>query len=246
MPLSLVVDHQRAQALDIAAASGFALACPEGLGINDLLQLLTTSKLLQCLHCLLGFGQGFNAVSHHQGEFGHLVDSVATCHHQWRQAAGSQSHCNGMALLGHIHTAVPAAPDLGRVEHSSTPGLVSKSCLSCTVSATTRSTGNTCHRSTSAPRFGRSVIARFWAHCVGLPLVLGHVGVDLTDKVWSQWWLQHIGHRHGTSLLRGVLEVVDGDYRPGSRHGRDSCTLLVLGCFFRPWGEMATISYHCL
>mmetsp|Transcript_1424 Transcript_1424/g.1416 ORF Transcript_1424/g.1416 Transcript_1424/m.1416 type:complete len:282 (+) Transcript_1424:293-1138(+) len=183
----LIVDDQRTQALHIAAIAGFALACPQSLGSNDLLQLLTTSQLLQCLHCLLGLGQRLDAISHHQGELSHLIDSVATCHHQWWQAAGSQSHCNGMALLGHIHTAVPAAPDLGRVEHASTPGLVSKCRLSGTVSATTGSTRNTCHSTTSAPRFSRRVVARLWAHCIGLPLVLCHVGVDLTDKVWSQW-----------------------------------------------------------
>ena len=114
-----------------------------------------------------------------------------------------------MALLGDIHTTVPTAPDCGGVEHASTPGLVSKSCLSSTVSSTTRSTWNTCHSSASAPRFSCSVIACFWASqhrpvSCSLPCWCDHHGQGLVaaGTATHRAWGPYLSSRRGSQSCR--------------------------------------------
>ena len=177
--LVLIVDDQGAACLHVSAIARLALARPDLLGIKDTSQVLTAAELLQCLHCLLGLAQLLDAISHHQGQLSHLIDAVTPCHHQGRQAAGSQGHSHGMALLGEVHLAVPAAPDPGGVEHASAAGLVSEGRLASTVGSSAWGAGDTGHGSAGAPGLGGGVVACLGLHCVSLALVLVHVPVDL-------------------------------------------------------------------
>ena len=182
----LVVDHQRAQAADIAAVARLALAGTDLLGVHDLLQLISASQLLEGLDGCLGLGQGLEAIGDDQGQLCHLADAVSAGHDQRRQAAGSQGHGHGVALLGHVHAAVPAAPDAGWVEHATSACLVAEGGLASAVGSTTRGTGDTCHSTACAPRLGGGVVASLGADCIGLALVLGHVHVHIADEVRAE------------------------------------------------------------
>merc|ERR1719401_2867477 len=122
-------------------------------------------------------------------------------------------------LLGHVGLSVPAAPSLGRVEHTTTTAHVSESTLTGSVGTTTWNTRDTRDSTTGTPGSGSSVVTGLILNSDRLTLVLVHVAVHVTDQISSERSGEDL--RHAQTLLRGLRRLLMREDRhgwSGSRH----------------------------
>lgn len=73
------------------------------------------------------------------------------------------------------------------------------------MSPATSDTGNTRHSTPSTPRFCTRLVTSLGGHCVGLPLVLPHVGMDKLDHVCPDGGLEN--GREGCGLVSWLAIV---------------------------------------
>lgn len=126
----------------------------------------------------------------------HLLDPVAAGHHQRGQRGGGQRGHHGVALLGDVNLAVPAAPRLRWREHAAATAHVAEGCLASAVGTTTGHTRDTRHGTAGTPGLSGGLVASLHEHGVRLALVLGHVGVDDPHDIGPAEW---------TCVTRGSL-----------------------------------------
>jgi hypothetical protein len=78
---------------------------------------------------------------------------------------------------------VPPPPGLGGGKHPSSSAHISKGSLASTVGSSSRDTRNTSHGSAGTPRFGGCLMTGKLGDSIGLPLVLGQIGVNILNDV---------------------------------------------------------------
>ena len=100
----------------------------------------------------------------YQRHFGDALDFVSFGHDQSRNAGSCDGGTHGESLLVDVKTMMPAAPRLGRREHSSSATHVTVGGLTRAMSTATTHARNTSHRAPGAPRGSRSLVTRFGAH----------------------------------------------------------------------------------
>merc|ERR1719305_1310124 len=140
-------------------------------------------------------------------------------HHQRRQRGRRNRRRGSVALLRHVHLAVPPAPGLRRREHTATAAHVAERTCRTDVRTGPADTRNTGHRTTRAP--GRSSVPVTGLVLVGvsLALVLPHVRVDVANEVRTK--RRREDRREDDGLLARRLwavVLVDRDGRAGSCH----------------------------
>ncbi|GIX63731.1 mitochondrial protein, putative [Babesia caballi] len=150
------------------------------------LELRSQTHRLQELDGVLGLVQLLNRVVHHHGHLAQRLNAVSPRHDDRYDGRGRHSRSQRLPLLLEVDLAVPPPPDAGRRVHATGAAEVGVGSLAGPVGATTLDAGHTRHGAPSTPTPGRGLVARHLAHGVGLPPVLGHVGVDRSHKVEPQ------------------------------------------------------------
>lgn len=87
------------------------------------------------------------------------IGALTLCHDEGWDSCGRDGGAHGVSLLGHVDLPVPAAPGLGGREHVTTAAHVAEGSLAGAVGAAAADPGNTGDGATSAPRFGRRLMA---------------------------------------------------------------------------------------
>jgi len=190
----LVVDDAWPSALDASAIPHLTLTGTHALGGVHLLDVIPGFKLLQQKHCLLGLLVALNFVFNHQWDLWDFLNAVSLGHHKCRNGRGSQGRADGIALLGCVDPAVPAAPGLSGGKHTTSTTHISKSTLARAVSTTTSHTRDTGHSSSCTPGLCTGLVACQFADCIGLATVLAHVGVNKIHNIRANWSLEHSRH----------------------------------------------------
>jgi hypothetical protein len=149
-----VVDDKRSTALPVAATPHLTLTSTELAGVSDLLDVGTSSDLLE--KGKSGGSLGDGTVGEGSGgddkrDFRDGGDLVSTGHQQSSAGRGSKRGSSSEALLSQVDLDVPLAPDLGGSEHTTGTALITKGSLTSTVGSATRDTRNTCDSATSSP-----------------------------------------------------------------------------------------------
>jgi len=212
-----VVNNERSLAHGEARVTVFTGTIAHFLGSADAGKVLLTSELVESLK-ETGGGLGVEGVRYKR-EFGNLVNTVATGEHERSAGGGGEGRGDGVALLVRVDLAVPFAPDLEGSEHATLAALVTESGLAGTVGTGARNTGNSSDGATSSPRLGGVLVSLEVEHTVGLPSVLGHVGVDEGDDIVTDGRGEDSGHLDiGGDLGDGVVAVEGVDGAAGAGH----------------------------
>merc|ERR1719420_2696254 len=126
---------------------------------------------------------------------------------------------SSVALLRHVHLAVPPAPRLGRGEHTATAAHVTEGAGRANVGTGPADARNTRHSAASAPRSGSVAVTGLVLVGVSLAMVLVHVGVDVANKIWAQRGREDRRQLH-VRLARGVraVELIHRHSRARSGH----------------------------
>jgi len=122
-----------------------------------------------------------------------------------------------VTLLGHVRLAVPPAPSLGGVEHTSATAHVTESTLTGTVGTSTRNTGDTRDGTTGTPGGSGGVVTSLVLDGDGLTTVLVHVGVNDANDIGTEGGLENLGKAEA-GLLGGAIGLVDRNGRTSLRH----------------------------
>merc|ERR1712188_71017 len=138
----LGVHHERPTALHMTPVAHLTLARADLAGALRLLDILKGTDVLQDLHSLGSLVHVLHGGVQHKGALGDLADAMATGHDERRKGGGSKSGTHSVTALVHIDLAVPLAPCLGGVEHTTTTAHVAEGTLSSTVGTAARDTRN--------------------------------------------------------------------------------------------------------
>lgn len=129
-----------------------------------------------------------------KGEFGNVVDVVASCEDKGSNSWSSKSGSNGVSLLGLVDLSVPLSPCLKRSEHTTLSAHVTESTLAGSWGTWTTNTWNTGDSATSSPGLSWVLMALKPEHSVCLTSVLWHVCVDELDGIVSNRSGKHCGN----------------------------------------------------
>lgn len=98
-------------------------------------------------------------VRNDERELGHLLDLVSLALDKSGHARCSDGRNQSVAALVPVDLSMPAAPDTGRGETTSTSAHVSERTLTGTVSTTSTDARNTGHGATSTPRLSTCLVS---------------------------------------------------------------------------------------
>mmetsp|Transcript_39086 Transcript_39086/g.70004 ORF Transcript_39086/g.70004 Transcript_39086/m.70004 type:complete len:350 (-) Transcript_39086:54-1103(-) len=212
------IHHQGALAANVAAVPHLTLAATQVHRGACLLGVILSTDGSHHSQGLASLLQPLSVIGHHKGHLSHLVNLVATRHHQRRHSSGGQSRADSVALKVNINLAVPPTPGLVGRKHAATAAHIAKCTLACAVGTTTRHAGNTGHSATSTPRLGRRLHAGSKLHGIRLASVLVHASVHLNNDVGAQGGRKH---RWQGDLLGGgrAIHRLDGNHRACGGHG---------------------------
>jgi len=179
----VVEDNKGTTALNIAAVASLALASAEVVGCLDLLNVSICTKGgedLNGLLCLLGV---LELVGNNEGNLRDVVDAVSASKDKGGDGRGSEGRGNSVAALVDIDLAVPLAPSLGGVEHTTTSAHVGEGSLARAVSSTTVHTRHTSDGATGSPRLSSGLHTSTLLDGIGLAVVLVQVGVNKLNNI---------------------------------------------------------------
>lgn len=144
-----------------------------------------------------GLVDGLDGVGDDEGELGDGLDAVAAGEDEGGDGGGGDGGDEGEAALVEVDAAVPAAPGLGGGEHAAAAAHVAEGPLAGAVGAAAGDAGDSGHGAAGAPGLGRGLVAGAPRHGVGLPAVLGEVGVDEAGHVGADRRPQHVREGEG-------------------------------------------------
>merc|ERR1719331_2769320 len=140
-------------------------------------------------------------------------------HNQSRHAGCGDGGRQSVTLHGGVHLAVPSAPGLGWVEHTTSSAHVSERTLTGSVRSASRNTGNTSDGTTGTPRDSRGIVPSLILHSHSLTLVLVDSSVHEAHEISTKRSGKDLGKSHGSlRFILGLVRREDGRNWARSRH----------------------------
>lgn len=182
--LTLVVDNERASAVDVTSVSGLTLALADSVRSIDTVQVRLSSKSGEEGYGVLGLEYGINvSIGNDQRNLSDLFNAVTTGQNKRGEGRGRQSRDGGITTLSLADLDVPSSPHLSGSKHASTTTHVTEGTLARSVSTTSCDTGDTRDGSTSTPTLSGSLLTSNLGYGVWLTVVLVHAGVNTYNNV---------------------------------------------------------------
>jgi hypothetical protein len=179
----LSVDDQRTLSENVSGVSHLALANSDSLGLAGLLEVLTSTEVLE------GSKEGLGGVDvegvNDEGELGSSEDSVSTGEDQRSDGGGGNGSSDGVSLLVGVDLSVPSSVGLEGSEHSTLSALVTEGTLAGSGGTRATNTRDTGDSATGSPRLSGVHHASLVEDSMSLSSVLVHVGVHELDDVVS-------------------------------------------------------------
>lgn len=154
-----------------------------------------------------GFLDGFRGIGDDEGKLRNGFDAMTARGNKGGDSGGSKSGGDGEAALGDVDAAVPAAPDLGWSEHSTSTAHVAERTLASAVGAATRSAGNTGDCAAGTPGLGGGLVSSTLGDGVWLAVVGGEACVNEADNVGADRSLKHIREGDGGAGIGGHVAL---------------------------------------
>merc|ERR1712158_181343 len=188
--LVLFVNNERTAFLDSSAVAHLSASGSEAAGGFDALDVFPRADLAEHSDGVLCFLQCLDGVVDNEGKLGNSLNRVTLGHGKSGDGGGGNGGASGISSLCDVNLAVPSAPGLVGVEHATSAAHVSESGGTGAGGSSSTDTGDTRNGTTRSPRLGRSLLAGIGGNGIGGSVVLGNIGVNKVDNIWSDWRLE--------------------------------------------------------
>lgn len=148
------MDHQRTSSLSESSVPQLSFTSSQLLALHNSQYVIIDSESLQEGNGFLGLFNGFEFVINNKGEFGYLLNLVASGQDERSASTGSNGGSGGMSPLLDVDLTVPSSPGLDGCEHSTFTAHVTEGTLTTSAGSTSTNTGDTGNGSTGSPRSG--------------------------------------------------------------------------------------------